>query len=112
VPNGVGENQTKRKLAAGELVLCMGVNQMRTPSIAMIAAAFGFGRDLHRPRAQPDLARDGCGDLRGGTRDRHHADRSSELTRPPGRHADPRLWRVRGNGPACQHGGRGSRGAR
>ena len=41
--NTVGENQAKRKLAAGELVLCMGINQMRTPNIAMIAAACGFG---------------------------------------------------------------------
>src|SRR6266481_5084930 len=40
--NAVGENHAKRKLAAGELVLCMGVNQMRTPNIAMIAAACGF----------------------------------------------------------------------
>src|SRR5438046_10127960 len=38
----VGENHAKRKLAAGELVLCMGVNQMRTPNVAMIAAACGF----------------------------------------------------------------------
>ncbi len=37
-----GANLAKRKLAAGELVLCMGVNQMRTPNIAMIAAACGF----------------------------------------------------------------------
>jgi 2-keto-3-deoxy-L-rhamnonate aldolase RhmA len=36
------ESQTKRKLKAGELVLFMGVNQMRTPNIAMIAAACGF----------------------------------------------------------------------
>jgi 2-keto-3-deoxy-L-rhamnonate aldolase RhmA len=42
MPNSVGENRAKRKLAAGELVLCMGVNQMRTPNIAMIAAACGF----------------------------------------------------------------------
>ena len=40
--NAVGENHAKRKLAAGELVLCMGVNQMRTPNVAMIAAACGF----------------------------------------------------------------------
>jgi hypothetical protein len=39
--NAVGENHAKRKLAASELVLCMGVNQMRTPNIAMIAAACG-----------------------------------------------------------------------
>ena len=42
MPNSVGENQEKRKLAPGELVLCMGINQMRTPNIAMIAAACGF----------------------------------------------------------------------
>lgn len=42
MPNSVGENQAKRKLAAGELTLFMGVNQMRTPNIAMIAAACGF----------------------------------------------------------------------
>jgi 2-keto-3-deoxy-L-rhamnonate aldolase RhmA len=38
----VGENQAKRKIAAGKLVLCMAVNQMRTPNIALIAAACGF----------------------------------------------------------------------
>jgi 4-hydroxy-2-oxoheptanedioate aldolase len=42
MPNSVGNNEAKRKLAAGELVLFMGVNQMRTPNIAMIAAACGF----------------------------------------------------------------------
>ena len=35
--NRVGENLAKRKLAAGALVLCMGVNQMRMPNIAMVA---------------------------------------------------------------------------
>ncbi len=42
MPNAIGENIAKKKLAAGELVLCMGVNQMRTPNIALIAAACGF----------------------------------------------------------------------
>jgi 2-keto-3-deoxy-L-rhamnonate aldolase RhmA len=42
MPHAIGENWAKRKLAKGELVLCMGVNQMRTPNIAMIAAACGF----------------------------------------------------------------------
>jgi 2-keto-3-deoxy-L-rhamnonate aldolase RhmA len=41
MPNSAGENPAKRRLAAGELMLCMGVNQMRTPNIAMIAAC-GF----------------------------------------------------------------------
>lgn len=35
-------NLAKRKLAAGELVLCMGLRQARTADIAMIAAAAGF----------------------------------------------------------------------
>ena len=43
MPNSVGENRTKRKFAAGELVLCVGVNQMRAPNVAMMAAACGFG---------------------------------------------------------------------
>jgi hypothetical protein len=42
MPNSIGENLTKQKLKAGELVLFMGVNQMRTPNIAMIAASCGF----------------------------------------------------------------------
>src|SRR5262249_48516642 len=42
MPNNVGENRVKHKLKAGELVLFMGVNQLRTPNIAMIAAACGF----------------------------------------------------------------------
>ena len=46
MPNSIGENRTKRKLAAGELVLFMGVNQMRTPNIAMIAASCGFGGSI------------------------------------------------------------------
>ena len=36
------DNPAKRKLAAGELVLCMGLRQARTVDIAMIAAACGF----------------------------------------------------------------------
>ena len=42
MPNAIGENIAKKKLTADELVLCMGVNQLRTPNIAMIAAACGF----------------------------------------------------------------------
>src|SRR6185312_15944300 len=42
MPTAIGENSAKKKLAANELVLCMGVNQLRTPNIAMIAAACGF----------------------------------------------------------------------
>lgn len=36
------ENHAKRKLAAGEVVLCMALRQARTVDIAMIAAASGF----------------------------------------------------------------------
>ena len=38
----VFENRAKKRLAAGELTLCMGVNQMRSPDVALIAAACGF----------------------------------------------------------------------
>jgi len=38
----IGENRVKNMLKNNELVLCMGVNQLRTPNIAMIAAACGF----------------------------------------------------------------------
>jgi len=42
MPTKIGENLAKKMLKANELVLCMGVNQLRTPNIAMIAAACGF----------------------------------------------------------------------
>jgi len=42
MPTPIGTNSTKQKLAANELVLCFGVNQLRTPNIAMIAASCGF----------------------------------------------------------------------
>ena len=32
MPTTIGENLAKKKLAAGELVLCLGVNQMRIPT--------------------------------------------------------------------------------
>jgi 2-keto-3-deoxy-L-rhamnonate aldolase RhmA len=38
----LGTNLAKKKLAAKDLVLCFGVNQLRTPNIAMMAAACGF----------------------------------------------------------------------
>jgi 2-keto-3-deoxy-L-rhamnonate aldolase RhmA len=38
----IGQNRAKQMLRANQLVLCMGVNQLRTPNIAMIAAACGF----------------------------------------------------------------------
>src|SRR5579863_2323962 len=42
MPTQIRENHAKRMLKNNELVLCMGVNQLRTPNIAMIAAACGF----------------------------------------------------------------------
>jgi len=42
MPTPIGENRAKKMLRNNELVLCMGVNQLRTPNIAMIAAACGF----------------------------------------------------------------------
>ena len=42
MPTAIGPNLAKRKLANDELVICMGVNQLRSPNVAMIAAACGF----------------------------------------------------------------------
>ena len=42
MPTQIRENHAKRMLKNNELVLCFGVNQLRTPNIAMIAAACGF----------------------------------------------------------------------
>jgi hypothetical protein len=41
MPTAIGANLARRKLANDELVLCLGVNQLRTPNFAMIAAACG-----------------------------------------------------------------------
>ena len=41
MPTQIGENRAKKMLKANELVLCMGVNQLRNPNFAMIAAACG-----------------------------------------------------------------------
>jgi len=38
----IGTNHARHKLASDELVVCLGVNRLRTPNIAMIAAACGF----------------------------------------------------------------------
>lgn len=42
MPDAAPHNRAKSKLAAGELVLCMGLRQARTADIALIAAASGF----------------------------------------------------------------------
>ncbi|MGB3501631.1 MAG: aldolase/citrate lyase family protein [Mesorhizobium sp.] len=78
------ENRSKKKLAANELVLCMGVNQMRTPDVAMIAAACDFDAiyiDLeHSPTTMESasamcIAAAGCGVTpiaRAQSHDAHH----------------------------------------
>ncbi len=38
----IGTNFAKAKLKAGKVVLCMAVNQMRTPNVGIIAASAGF----------------------------------------------------------------------
>jgi 2-keto-3-deoxy-L-rhamnonate aldolase RhmA len=42
MPTPIGTNLAKQKLAANELVLCFGVNQLRTPNVAMMAASCAF----------------------------------------------------------------------
>ena len=42
MPITIGPNLAKQKLANNELVICLGVNQLRSPNIAMIAHACGF----------------------------------------------------------------------
>jgi hypothetical protein len=42
VTTAVFQNSAKKKLNAGELVLCMAVNQMRSAEVPMIAARCGF----------------------------------------------------------------------
>jgi 2-keto-3-deoxy-L-rhamnonate aldolase RhmA len=42
MPTSIGNNLARQRLAANELVLCFGVNQLRTPNVAMMAAACGF----------------------------------------------------------------------
>ena len=39
MPTQIGENRAKKMLKGNELVLVMGVNQLRSPNIAMISAA-------------------------------------------------------------------------
>ena len=81
--SAIGENHTKRKLKSGELVLFMGVNQMRTPNIAMIAAACGFDGVYIDLEHNPDLTRDGRRYLCCGARPRYHPDRPHQLARSP-----------------------------
>src|SRR5271168_790453 len=63
MPTQIGENRAKKMLKANELVLCMGVNQLRSPNIAMIAAACGFDAvyiDLEHNPTSLETAAGGC----------------------------------------------------
>ncbi len=42
----IGLNRTRQKLAENELVLAMAVNRMRTPNVAVIAAARAINFDV------------------------------------------------------------------
>jgi hypothetical protein len=59
---------------ANELVLCMGVNQLRTPNIAMIAAACGFDAVYIDPEHNPTSLENRGRGVRRGIGHRHHAD--------------------------------------
>jgi len=79
MPTQIRENHAKRMLKNNELVLCFGVNQLRTPNIAMIAAACGFDAvyiDLeHNPTSLENRRRR----LRRLARPGHSADRPHHL---------------------------------
>ena len=66
----IGRNGAKVKLKAGELVLCMGVNQMRTPNVGLIAASAGFDAiyiDMeHNPTGLETMAGICIGAMAGG----------------------------------------------
>ena len=46
MPTQIGENRAKQMLKANALVLCMGVNQLRTPNIAMMPRRAGSMRSI------------------------------------------------------------------
>jgi 2-keto-3-deoxy-L-rhamnonate aldolase RhmA len=81
VRSQIGENRAKKMLKPNELVLCMGVNQLRTPNIAMIAAACGFDAvyiDLEHNPTSPETA---AGVVRRGIGHGDYADRPGQLAR-------------------------------
>ena len=104
MPTQIGQNRAKQMLRANQLVLCMGVNQLRTPNIAMITAACGFDAvyiDLeHNPTSLETALRRGIGHG-------NHADRPGHLARFARRDAHPRLRRPGGDGAACPERHRG-----
>jgi len=48
MPTTIGITHVRQKLAANELVSCLGLDQTRTPNVATIATACGFDR-CNRP---------------------------------------------------------------
>lgn len=79
----ISRNLAKQKLAAGELVLCMGLRQARTADMALIAAASGFDAvyvDMeHSPVSLESTSTVCIGALGAGT---------TPLVRVPGHDAD------------------------
>ena len=91
----VYENSAKKKLKAGELVLCMAVNQMRSAEAPMIAARCGFDAiflDLEHSATSLETA---AIDLRGRAHRGHHADRPRAVAQSLPRRAHPRHRRAR-----------------
>src|ERR1700730_10827800 len=97
MPTQIGENHVTKMLKANELVLCMGVNQLRTPNIATIAAARGFDAVYIDLEHNPTSLETAAGVCVAALRDGDYADRSGHLARPARRDPDSRLWRPGGS---------------
>jgi 4-hydroxy-2-oxoheptanedioate aldolase len=92
-------------LKGNELVLCMGVNQLRTPNIAMIAAARGFDAiyiDLEHNPTSLETAAAVCVAALGWGSHRSPAPRTTRTTQPVSSIAAPR-----GHGATCPERRRG-----
>ena len=103
-----GQTQTR----SGRTGAGMGVNQMRTPNIAMIAAACGFDAIYIDLEHNPTSLETAAAICVAAPRHRCHSNRAGKLARRARRDAHPRLRRPGGHGSACQHGGRGAGGGR
>jgi 2-keto-3-deoxy-L-rhamnonate aldolase RhmA len=122
MPTRIGENHAKRMLKNNELVLCMGVNQLRTPNIAMIAAACGFDAvyiDLEHNPTSLETAASVCVAALGigitpiarvTSHDPARRDPHSRLRRAGG-HGAACAERRRGQGEACLYAPKGHRSA-
>ena len=107
--SAVYENSAKKKLKAGELVLCMAVNQMRSAEAPMIAARCGFDAifiDLEHSATSLETA---AIDLRGGAHRGHHADRARAVARSVSCRAHPRCRRAGRDAAARRERRRGAR---